>query len=488
MGEKLPLLRSEMASNKETALKKRAKHLFKREELRSQKTRLECLLTQQFIHKYGSKSHGSKLNDAIISLVKEYVNTSDGMHPDTLAELESKMKHVTLTIKDEVRRSRNPNLFITSSKDQQCLTEDVGYGDRNNESNDILEVRTKKSVNPCNWSIINAAMAISWDELEKKKQEDILKKREKYKYDLEIQRIQYQKVKELEKTVDDNYVKMNRLEAERREEEEKAQQENLKRKMEMERQLRMQQIKEKEIARNREKEMNLLRELSENARTLELMQQEEANKLILKEAKRRAQVEAKLENDRIRERKSEIKRIESEADVKIVQESIARSLLEEQRKSLELQKRFKSLHQNGKAFESQSAVKLDDGMKTEEQRLMQEMEKKFKVDDERERSRRDICRKEAIKNMHVNLQLMENKKLTKEKEKDTDKRLKLKYENDMKIMVNEQRIAMKEKFAKARSTREYLDTQVFMKSQSRLSESLLSQREIAFNKVLDLIF
>ena len=119
---------------------------------------------------------------------------------------------------------------------------------------------------------------------------------------------------------------------------------------------------------------------------------------------------------------------------------------------------------------------------------MQEMEKKFKVDDERERSRRETCKKEAIKNMHVNLQLMENKKLTKEKEKDNDKRLKLKYENDMKIMMNEQRIAIKEKFAKARLTREYLDTQVFMKSQNRLSESLLSQREIAFNKVLHLIF
>merc|ERR1711991_303979 len=111
---------------------------------------------------------------------------------------------------------------------------------------------------------------------------------------------------------------------------------------------------------NREREMNLLKELSDNARTLQLMKQEEASRLSLQEAKRRALIEAKLENDKIKERKSENKRKQNEADFKIIQESIARSLSEELRRSQELHNRFKSSYDSVKIYECQSEGELDD--------------------------------------------------------------------------------------------------------------------------------
>merc|ERR1711907_173854 len=125
------------------------------------------------------------------------------------------------------------------------------------------------------------------------------------------------------------------------------------------------------------------------------------------EAKRRAQIEAKLENDKIQERKSEIKRIENEADIKIIQESIARSLLEEQRRSEELKNRLNSSYKNVKTFESQPEGKMNDSKKKEERRLIHEVEKKIQMDEEREKQRGEIRRKEAMKSLHVNLQLME---------------------------------------------------------------------------------
>ena len=109
-------------------------------------------------------------------------------------------------------------------------------------------------------------------------------------------------------------------------------------------------------------------------------------------------------------------------------------------------------------------------------------------EDEREKQRSEIRRKEAIKSLHANLQLMENKVMMKEKEKDNDKRLKVKYENDMRIMAKEKLKAAEDKFARARITREYLDAQVSLKTQNRFSEALLSQREIALNKVLCYVF
>ena len=104
---KLPILKLKKASGKDTALKKRARYLLRREEVKNQKTRLECLLTQQFIHKYGSKTQQSKLNGAIILLIKQHLTNNDQMHSNTLAELELKIKQVTSAIKDEVRKKRN---------------------------------------------------------------------------------------------------------------------------------------------------------------------------------------------------------------------------------------------------------------------------------------------------------------------------------------------------------------------------------------------
>ena len=75
--------------------------------------------------------------------------------------------------------------------------------------------------------------------MEKKKQEDLARKREKYKHDLELQRLGIQQQKEMEKNVDNKYVNQNRQEAMRREKEEKAKLENRRREMEKERQLRM---------------------------------------------------------------------------------------------------------------------------------------------------------------------------------------------------------------------------------------------------------
>ena len=480
---KLPILKLKKASGKDTALKKRARYLLRREEVKNQKTRLECLLTQQFIHKYGSKTQQSKLNGAIILLIKQHLTNNDQMHSNTLAELELKIKQVTSAIKDEVRKKRNTRLSSEETSNVSHLQTQIDRIGDNKETNPFGRNETSTSINPRNWSIINAAMAINWDEMEKKKQEDLARKREKYKHDLELQRLGIQQQKEMEKNVDNKYVNQNRQEAMRREKEEKAKLENRRREMEKERQLRMHQIKEKEDARNHEKEINLLKELTDNARAQELIKQEEENKFILREAKRRAQVEAKLENDRIQERKLEMKRIESEADVKIIRESIARSLLEEKRRSQELQKRVKSSYENGSKFESQTIRTLDEAMRKEEERMMHEVENKVQMDHERDKVSRENRKKEAMKSLSINLQLIESKKILEEKDKENDKKLKLKYENDVIMMESERKLAMDERLVKARRTRESLDAQVSLKAQNKRYESLLSQREIALNKV-----
>ena len=178
-----------------------------------------------------------------------------------------------------------------------------------------------------------------------------------------------------------------------------------------------------------------------------------------------------------------MKRIESEADVKIIRESIARSLLEEKRRSQELQKRVKSSYENGSKFESQTIRTLDEAMRKEEERMMHEVENKVQMDHERDKVSRENRKKEAMKSLSINLQLIESKKILEEKDKENDKKLKLKYENDVIMMESERKLAMDERLVKARRTRESLDAQVSLKAQNKRYESLLSQREIALNKV-----
>ena len=86
--------------------------------------------------------------------------------------------------------------------------------------------------------------------------------------------------------------------------------------------------------------------------------------------------------------------------------------------------------------------------------------------------------------MAINKQLGENRRIEQQQEKDRERQLKLKYENDNRVEDERQRKMAHEKHMRIKEMREALDDQVNLRMQSKRNESALTALEISLNKGL----
>ena len=137
----------------------------------------------------------------------------------------------------------------------------------------------------------------------------------------------------------------------------------------------------------------------------------------------------------------------------------------------------------GEKYEAEAGKKLKEEAIREEKRILRDIEKKFKMDDEKERLKVENRRKELLRSQEVNKNLDEMKRMAKEREKANDLQLKIKYENDNMLESKKMQIQAQEKMIKIKQTRDALDAQVYMKTNSKRNEASLTPLEISLNKV-----
>ena len=137
----------------------------------------------------------------------------------------------------------------------------------------------------------------------------------------------------------------------------------------------------------------------------------------------------------------------------------------------------------GEKYEAEAGKKLKEEAIREEKRILRDIEKKFKMDDEKERLKVENRRKELLRSQEVNKSLDEMKRMAKEREKANDLQLKIKYENDNMLESKKMQIQAQEKMIKIKQTRDALDAQVYMKTNSKRNEASLTPLEISLNKV-----
>jgi hypothetical protein len=142
----------------------------------------------------------------------------------------------------------------------------------------------------------------------------------------------------------------------------------------------------------------------------------------------------------------------------------------------------------GEKYEAEAGKKLKEEAIREEQRILRDIEKKFKQDDEKERLKVENRRKELLRSQEVNKNLDEMKRTAKEREKANDLQLKIKYENDNMLESKKMQIQTQEKMIKIKQTRDALDAQVLMKTNSKRNEASLTPLEISLNKVNTFLF
>lgn len=154
-GYKKVVLRTENLSTKaqKTALK-----ILNKEELSSKKSRLECLLIQQFLPKYGSEKVPN-LNDQIRRIIKEYLDSfNDVLQAEAMISvLEKQIKDTSSKIKNEYKLKLN--LLSTPVDTAREESNGTNHGSRKGYRSAI-----PRNDDENKWPIIQAILAVSEEE------------------------------------------------------------------------------------------------------------------------------------------------------------------------------------------------------------------------------------------------------------------------------------------------------------------------------------
>lgn len=138
---------------------RKAKALLQREEAKGKRSRLECLLVQQYIGKYGSKNPTSRVNSIIKTHVHNFLEES-GENIDNAAInfLEMKVREAASAAKVEIVSAREER---TKSHEEARRTVKFTKENSQNMSNSNLNTGSfQKNVDLNNWAVVNACLAI----------------------------------------------------------------------------------------------------------------------------------------------------------------------------------------------------------------------------------------------------------------------------------------------------------------------------------------
>ena len=159
----------------------RAKLLMQREQSNAKRSRLECLLIQQYIGKYGSKQAASKVNTSIKKFVHDYLEDCDcdKIGNATLVALERKVQELAEESKNEILTDR-------LEEKQQKIAEERMQMKKLPEIQPA-RIRPQDEIDLNQWSVVNAVLALSDKEqrmAELRKQEE---SKQKFKKQLDDQ-------------------------------------------------------------------------------------------------------------------------------------------------------------------------------------------------------------------------------------------------------------------------------------------------------------
>jgi hypothetical protein len=161
-----------------------------------------------------------------------------------------------------------------------------------------------------------------------------------------------------------------------------------------------------------------------------------------------------------------------------------RSLKEEERRANAFSERMSSQASFGDLYEREAGKKLKEEAIREEQRILKDIEKKFRSDDERERMKVETRKRELLKSMEVNRQLEDQKRMVKEQERVNDHNRRLKIEADLRAEEGRKQLFLREKMVKQQAIKDQLDAQLAMRMQGKKNESMLTPLEASLNRKL----
>lgn len=162
-------------------VQKTAMKMLKREELNAKRSRLEALLSQQFIAKYGGKrGGGARVNAFIKSTISDFLHHFTDMDAaeSMIDNLEAKIREVTHKMREDIAVEKE-----TAAKESR-LQQDRHQLDlqRQNSGGNQNSSGTTSGVNvEPSWAMLNALKVAEADEKEKMKAKAEAEKRAEYR-------------------------------------------------------------------------------------------------------------------------------------------------------------------------------------------------------------------------------------------------------------------------------------------------------------------
>ena len=171
-----------------------ALQLLQREEQNARRSRMESLLTQQFIGKYGSKQPSSRINSFIKATVVDFINSYDNMAvAESMVEsLEAQVREITANMKKDINQVRKESRQNTELEKLRQAKEQVearkrgsrsgsfkGSSGNGNHGVEALSLNQNGDLEP-SWAVLNAIRATEAEKKEEEKKKALFARSTKY--------------------------------------------------------------------------------------------------------------------------------------------------------------------------------------------------------------------------------------------------------------------------------------------------------------------
>lgn len=452
--------------------------ILKNEERTAIRSRIEWLLTQQFVKKYGSRKADSDLNKNIKTKVAELVDKFDN-----IKGVESAVDLIELEVKDYV------NTYKAQIMKLKALSNGTDADSSGDKVDKLKLTNANFSTNTTNidsrqWPVINAIITLTAEE--KVRQEEQEKKRAVNRYQeeltLQIEKNKLRKKEELvsemkyHKAVQDSQSQYEQEMAEKKAALEEA--------FRSERLSKLQQIEDKKRLKEKERQYRIAIEQAEMARARRVALEEEEERRLEKERMKAAQDELKIENEKNKAMKLEAlirqqnydKKLNADYEAKLEREELARQRAFQDR--VDALAKFSNMHESSVASKVQRQNEDNDRKVAEG---LAEAERQREQRDKRDFEQRRLAMK---KSMEYNVSMIEHQRKLKEDEKLDAIERRRKMEQDLLESKRKEREQKEEHRIKMIELKHNLDLQIHQRDQGIKAFNGLSAVETVMNKSL----
>lgn len=461
---------------------KTAYALLQREEQNGKRSRLESLLTQQFIGKYGTKQPTSSINNFIKSTVSDFVYSYDNVKvaESMIESLEAQIREITVGMKSKSAFEKEKMQLGQAASRRGSRQDD---GSDNSDSFSGTHAGNSRPEAQPSWAMLNAVLAEEAETTELKKREKAEQDKIKFRLELDKQRETVRERNSFVSLEKKSAFEMVKQAKETYEADQARLKERNSARFVVERELRLKQIADNQTIREKERQLQILQEKMDMARSRRLAEEEQELVKLKKEEQKRAQDRLVEENEINKAVKAEALKKQWEYEAKLNRDYEEKMAREEKARQDAFTARVEALKKAERGFAHIAGAKAEQDA-FNQQKVMEEIEKKYKSDAEKEIAKKEKQRESIEQSRAFNLTLVERKQRLVAEERQRDIEMRKKMEIDSAIDQEKSRLKAEEKRLRMQELKAKLDEQVsFRHEQGSFTKGAgLSSLELDMNK------